>query len=84
MGVIFDSPLGRNGFGVGYGQQGTGLDHPSALAGSNDKLGFENVIDQVGSEIRFDFDSPAMDKNSMGSATPLNLEAARVLISLVF
>lgn len=70
------NPQGLRGFAVGYGAQGNGLNHPSALAGANDKLGAENIIDFVGNTIRFDFDSPNANTNSFGNANPLNLEGA--------
>ncbi len=72
---IFDGdPTGLKGFAVGYGTQGTGTDFPSNLAGANDKLGAENMIDVVGDEIQFDFDNPNGSTSSFGSSSALNLE----------
>ena len=74
--IIDRDPTGKRGFAVGYGVQGTGTNFPSTLPGANDKLGAENIIDQVGSTIEFDFDSPDGNTSTFGSNQPLDLEGA--------
>jgi len=63
---------------IGYGGQGSGtVPGPKGLQGANDRLGGTNVLDVANSNvIQIDFDSPAGDKNTYGSATPLSLEAS--------
>jgi V8-like Glu-specific endopeptidase len=65
---------------IGYGAQGigtTGWVGSGVLAGANDRLGANNILDrQRNGAWEFDFDSPAGNANTIatGSATPLNLE----------
>ena len=74
--LYLGSVLGQTAALIGYGGQGTGTT-PGSPAGANNRLGGQNVLDVAStSAIRIDFDSPAGDKSTLGSASPLPLEAS--------
>jgi V8-like Glu-specific endopeptidase len=72
--IGFGAPVGTEAVMVGYGRKGTGT--ADGLAGVPARLGAQNIIDLAGSTYRTDFDSPAGNTNTLGSATPLALEGA--------
>jgi hypothetical protein len=67
-------PVGLLATMVGYGRQGTGANHPSVVEGANDKLAAQNIIDEVDSMVRTDFDSPSNNRSTYGGSSPLELE----------
>jgi len=76
--IAFLDPLNLLATMIGYGLQGTGT--ADGLTGSNQRLGAQNVITaRDATSLRTDFDSPAADTNSHGSATPLGLEGTTAL-----
>ena len=81
--ITSQNPVGQLGAAVGYGNQGTGTSH-SDPPGSDDKLAVTNLIERFGDDpyfsnnntLQFDFDSPNLNTNTFGNASPLDLEGA--------
>lgn len=72
--IGFGNPVATEAVMVGYGRQGTGTS--DGLTGTPARLGAQNVIDMAGTTFLVDFDAPAGNTNSMGSANPLTLEGS--------
>ncbi|MBI1338038.1 MAG: trypsin-like serine protease [Phycisphaera sp.] len=73
IGLSTKNPLNKVGTMVGYGLNGTGTPpFENNLDGL--RRAATNTLDVAGSTIRSDFDSPALNTNTYGSATPLALE----------
>ena len=73
IGLSDENPVGTVGTMVGYGLSGTGAPpFENNLDGL--RRAATNTIDLVGTSIRTDFDSPYLNTNTYGSATPLALE----------
>ena len=81
--ITSQNPVGQMGAAVGYGRQGTGTSD-TAPPGADDKLAVTNMIERYGDDpyysnnntLQFDFDSPNLNTNTFGSASPLDLEGA--------
>ena len=75
--ISFANVLDVVGTIVGYGDQGTGASCCAfSLAGANDRLAAQNVIDVFNPslDIRTDFDSPLVNTSLFGNSSPLAFE----------